>query len=282
MASYIIICVNKAHMSKKRVQMLPTTKDEDRLAKSLKEQVPDRVYILYNKDPIAMHDGLNEDVTKNVEGIVQDYTLCYDRDEVFKTGIDFYRFNEALVEVYKLIYKESKRGNEVLVNVSGGTKPVAIALTFACSLVDNGEPIYYVAEKYPNSHSQTETDSQGVVDTPFEIGPLQGLDLSDILPDKTEEKKIRLILQLLEADAPSGTAELLSQAGVIAPEKPEDEKEASNRRSILQSHYPKARSLKEDKIASKGDDGYTLTNSGELIARLIKAREEAEQELVEE
>lgn len=268
-------------MGGKRVQMLPTTKDEDRLAKSLEERAPDRVYILYNKDPLGMHDSLNDDVTENVRQLVDEKTMCYQRDEVEEVGIDFYRFDEALVDVFKLVYMESKRENDVLVNVSGGTKPVAIALAYACSLVENGQPLYYVAEKYPEDKTQADASSTGVVDTSFEVSPLQDLDFSEILPSKDDTGKKRLLIQLLDADEWMGVKDLLAKDGVIAEDKPDDKEAAEERESILHSHYSHAGDLFDDNIVDKNGSDYKLTDSGKLIARLVQARAEIENELPE-
>lgn len=266
-------------MSGKRVQMLPTTRDEDRLAKSLEERAPDRVYILYNQDPLAIHDELNESVTETVEEVVDKKTMCGQRDEVEKVGIDFYRFNEALVDAFKLIYKEAEKENEVLVNVSGGTKPVAIALTFACSLVDNGQPLYYVADHYSDDKSQGDSSSNGVVDTPFKVGPLQGLDISHVLPGDDEVKKNRLLRALLEVDGPTGVAELLAHEGVIKPDPPESDPKVEERQSKLQAHYRSADTLENDNSITKVGNGYELTDSGEVVARLVKARAEVNKQL---
>lgn len=263
----------------KRVQMLPTTRDEDRLAKSLEERAPDRVYILYNQDPLAIHDDLNESVTETIEEVVEKKTMCGERDEVEKVGIDFYRFNEALVDSFRLIYRESERGNDVLVNVSGGTKPVAIALTFACSLVDNGQPLYYVADHYPDNESQGDSSSNGVVDTPFKVGPLQGLDISYVLPDDDEDRKNRLLRALLEVNKPTGVADLLAYEGVIEPEPPESDPKSNERESRLQAHYRPASLLSDDNIINKTDGGYELTDSGEVVARLVQARTEVNKQL---
>jgi hypothetical protein len=266
-------------MTGKRVQMLPTTKDEDRLEKSLVERAPDRVYILYNKEPLGMHESLNNEVTDNIEDLVQRKTMCGEHGEIRMEGIEFYQFDDALVDVFELVYKESQQENDVLVNVSGGTKPVAIALAYACSLVANAQPLYYVAKDYPESNSQGDVSSDGVVDRPFELSSLQSLDISDIIPEEDDIEKEKLLFGLLNRTEPVGVTKLLSDIDVITPNPPDDEDLAKEREQKQQTYHSHMRKLHSDNIVDKEGQEYFLTESGELIARLVRARKRAEEDI---
>jgi len=251
--------------------------DRDRLRKGLEDRVPDRVYILYNKEPMGIHEDLNEKVLEDIRDLVRETTMCFERDEVVEAGVDFYRFDEALVDIFDIMYKESERGNHVMVNVSGGTKPVAIALAYCCSIVDSGIPIYYVAEDYTEQDSQGETVSSGVVETPFQRSPLQALDLTHILPEA--EEKETLLSQLRGKEEPIGVKNLLADAGIITEEPPEDEEEKEKRGKTLSTYHRHIGHLHDDNIVTKESSKYSLSDSGKLIAKLVEARKQARKEL---
>lgn len=262
----------------KRVQLIPTSLDKERIAQSLKERVPDRVYILYNKDPLETHEDLNKDVRELTRNVVEENTMCYERGEVEEEGIDFYRFNEALVDIYSLMYEESKQGNEVLANVSGGTKPVAIGLSYASSLVDGVIPIfYYVAENYTDEDSQSDASSTGIVGNPFQVSPLQAIDLTDVIP-QDKEKEV-LLLELLKHDDYIGIKELLVNREKISKSPPNEPEKKKERKNTLQRYHRHAGSLLEDNIVEKSNSKYKLTKSGDLISRLLRERIKVEEKL---
>ncbi len=261
----------------KRVQMVPTTLDKDRIKKSLIERTPDRVYILHNKEPLDIHEDLDEEVLEKVQDLVKEETMCYRRDEVEEVGIEFYRFDEALVDVFGLIYKESQKGNQVFVNVSGGTKPVAMALAYTCSLVDSGIPMYYVAEDYGDKDSVSDASSNGVVETGFQVSPLPSLDLTDLLPE--DDEKEFLLEELLKEEEPIGVTDLLVSADKITEEPPNDEEKKESRSDLISTYHRHKGHLLDDDIIEKHDSKIRLTDSGELIAKLVKERKIVDKEL---
>jgi hypothetical protein len=261
----------------KRVQMIPTTLDIDRIEKSLIERTPDRVYILHNKEPLGIHEDLNDEVLEAAQDLVEEETMCYRRDEVEEVGIEFYRFDEALVDIFGLMYKESQEGNQVFVNVSGGTKPVAIALAYCSSIIDSGIPMYYVAEDYTDDKSLSEASSKGVVETTFQVSPLPSLNLTDLLPD-SEEQEFALS-ELMTYEQPVGVKNLLANAGEIADKPPDDEQRKEGREDMLSTYHQVMRHLDDDDIVEKDESEYALTDSGELIAKLVQERKRVDKEI---
>lgn len=262
----------------KRIQVLPTSLEIDRLAKSLDEFAPDRVYILKNKEPVGVDEEDNEDATEELRELVKDKTTCDEDDGLIEREIEFYEFGDALIEGFEILYEESQDGNEIIVNVSGGTKPVAIALTYACSLVENGQPWYYISDKRDGSDTESKDDGQKKedVDDKVEMGTINELDISCVLPDLDETPKIRLLKQMLELEREeyAGVKDLVANSGKIDPEPPDDDEKQDERDTTLQSHYRPARKLAEDGLAEKWGDKYRLTKTGRIIAQLVKVREE--------
>lgn len=258
----------------RRVVLLPTSLEYKRVERIFDEIAPDKVRILYNSDPIGIHQDLNQEVLEEARSIVDNRTNCYERDEVYEDPVDFYRFHKALIDTYKLIYRESRLENEVFVNISGGTKPVAVALSYACSLAETGQPLYFPGKDYESENGQAK--SQDVVQQAFEVDPLQLLDITDVLPSEREQED--LILGLLTS-GPKGVTETIADLGMIESEPPSDEGKRSNRQKTIQRFHRHATKLSEDRILEKFDSKYRLTESGELVAKLIQVRRDVIAEL---
>jgi len=258
----------------KRVHIIPTSLETERVGKIFDDTVPDKVYILHNREPHGLHEELNEEVLEDARSIVREKTMCYDRDSVEEEGIDFYHFNDALIDVYEIIYKESYLGNDIYVNLSGGTKPVAIALAFACSLAATGELMYYPAAEYEENEGEVPS-STGVLDG-FEVAPFAPLNIRDIIP--SEEEQEELILDLVNEGESIGVTDLLIKMGKIAPDPPENEEEENQRSKKIQKYHRNARKLTEDGLLDRRNGNYKLTETGRSIAKLIKVRNKVESE----
>lgn len=261
----------------KRVQMIPTSMDLDRIRESLIERQPDRVYILYNKDPVGVHEDLNDDVLEEAKKLVRQETMCYRRDEVEEVGIEYYQFDQVMADVFGLMYEESQKGNQVFVNVAGGTKPVAIALAYCSSIIDSGIPLYYIAEDYSESESVSNIESTGVVETTFQVSPLPSLDLTDLLPDDEDQEFI--LSELTEYTEFVGVKDLLVDADIIDEQPPDDSGKRDRRESTLQSYHRIMGHLLDDGIVKKNDSKYKLTDNGELIAKLVEERDKVDQKI---
>lgn len=259
----------------KTVHIIPTSLEYERIGKVFEEKAPDRVYLLYNEDPLEMHDDLNDEVLHEARSIVDKKTMCVERGELEEIPINYYQFDRALVDVYRLIYRESKLDNHVVVNIAGGTKPVAIALAFACSLTDAGTPVYYVAKGY-KKEGETVTSS-GIIESPFEVSPLQPLDITDLVP--TDQERQEMILGFLSRNEPVGVTDLLVDMEKIPEEVPDDPELKQDRNATISRANRYAGNLAEENVLEKEDSKYRLTENGKLIAKLIQVRKEVEADL---
>lgn len=256
---------------KRRVHVIPISRHLDRLAEPLKKYRADRVYIISNKNPVDTHKEINDELLDEVRILVKNHTQCYETDEVIEEEIDFYRFSNAVSGLYKILYKEKLNENEVIINISGGTRPVAIASSYTCSFSGIGEPIYYVAEKY-KLDSQIGS-SKGVLESPFSVSPLNtgALDLSDKIPES--EEKIDIILGLEAFGGESQMKKILVNAGKITDVPSEN----TDRQKIIQRYHSHANKLVEMKVIEKEDGMYSLTSTGELFAEMIKVQREVKE-----
>lgn len=252
----------------KRVHLVPTSFDYDRLQKALEEFAPDFVYILTNAEPIASHEDTDRLLSREIQELVKERTQCGENDIVTE-GIEFYRFHEALVDLYEILYTEKVRGNEVIVNISGGTRPVAIASIFACSLTGIGQPIYYVAEEY--SHEQTGA-SKGVMESAFSVSPLHTgpLNLEDKIPSDDEKREI--LVALLDRGSNS-MKDILVEIGEIH----EDPQQGSDQRQkIIQRYHRHGGKLVEQNLLRKHGGEYELTETGDLVGNMLEIQDEVE------
>lgn len=252
----------------KRVHLVPTSFHYDRLQKALGEFAPDFVYILTNADPIQSHQDTDRLLSQEIRELVEEQTQC-DEDDIVTKGIEFYRFHESLIDIYEIIYTEKVRGNEVIVNISGGTRPVAIASIFACSLTGIGQPIYYVAEEY--SHEQTGA-SRGVVESAFSVSPLHTgpLNLEDKIPSDDEKREILVALLNQEKNS---MKDILVDIGEIHEDPQQG---SSQRQKIIQRYHRHGGKLVEQNLLQKHGSEYELTETGNLVGEMLEIQEEVE------
>lgn len=249
----------------KRVHIVPTSLDEDRL-EGIFEVRPDYVYVIFNGVPIEEHEDLAERTRQLAVDIAKDYV--HDIDSDIKTvGIDFYRFENALADTYRILYREKLLGNEVYVNLSGGTKPVAVALAMACSLTDTGDPYYYAAEEYTVEDDVTQTS--GMIDDSYPLSQLTSLDFSNTIPD--DEPSRNIVRWLFESEEEMGITELLEYAGELQGIEDGDE-----RKRITGPYYNYAGNLVDSGLLEKPNSDYRLTAAGELVGRLLTVQREVE------
>lgn len=256
----------------KRTHVVPISKDIDRLKKALRDFAPDRVYIIYNSDPIQTHQQINEDLLEKARQLVDNESNCYEKDEVIERGVDFYRFSEALTEIYRILYKEKIAGNEVIVNTSGGTRQVAIASAYACSLSGNGKPIYYVAKEYDLKNDNV-LSSKGVIESPFSVTPLHTglLNLEKEIP--TDEAKAELLLTI-SSEGRDSMKNILVKMDEI--DKHVKDGQRDTRQKIIQKYHRHGRKLVEEGLLLKEDSQYALTETGNLISDLLQVQQEIE------
>jgi len=250
----------------KRVHIVPTTLDQEQVGYLFDEIAADRVYILDNKEPLGFDEGVQDLPRERVEQVVRDRTRCFDNGEVMIRETDFYQFRRALVDVFEIIHEEKTNGNDIIINLAGGTKPVAIALAFACSLANAGQ-LFYVAKRYEegNDHKVTPAGPYGQA---FGANPLRPLNIANVIP--TNEKKQNLLKGLLKAEEAAGVTEILILLGKVSEKPPSDEERKEERNRIIQRHHRYAHDLVEGGLLEKQNSTYILTETGSLIAQLVK------------
>jgi len=260
----------------KRVHVLPIARDHDRVVEIFNHQMPDRVYILYNDNPLDTHNEVNEEILQDVRSLVQEKTMCGENGEIKERGVDFYRFEGALVQSFEIMYMEEKAfDNKVYANVSGGTKPMAIGLWAACALCDFAEPVYYPAEEY-NLKNDGTVSSKGVAGS-YQVATYRMLQMADLLPTQSEKQEI--ITHLLDTDHSKGVTDLLISLGKISDNTSDD---SDKRRSIVQRYHRYANNLQNEGILNKDETEYELTEFGKLIARLVKTKRSIDKEIKEQ
>lgn len=257
------------HGVNKRVHVIPTSLDEDRL-EGIFEVRPDYVYILFNGDPIEEHEDLAEDTREAAEDIVKDYVID-EEDDMKSVGINFYEFENALAETYRILYREKLLDNEVHVNLSGGTKPVAVALAMSCSLTNTGSPYYYAAEEYDVEDGVTQ--SRGMIDQTFALSQLTSLDFSNTIPNEVESQNI--LRWLYESQEEMGVTELLERYNMFDGSQNE-----KSRSQVRGPYYGYATQLADKGLLSKDSDGnYEITAAGQLVGRLLTVQKEVEEDV---
>lgn len=248
------------------VLLLPTTDDLARLGKVFEDVRPTKVYILYNKDPQGLDDKLNSKIREDVRALVDENTIAH--DEVVETGIDFYEFEAALLDIYRIIIREDRRGNDVYANLVGGTRPVALALTYACSLAGVGEPIYYASEKAEQAGDGVETT--GVIDEQFELLSIPAFNIRNLLPE--HDTKTAILTGLNEMADAARVSEILIHLGEIQPRGPSGVDDKTARSNKIKRYSNHAQTLTEDGLLTRNSKEYELTNIGEIAASLIDIR----------
>jgi CRISPR/Cas system-associated protein Csm6 len=149
---------------------------------------------------------------------------------------------------------EKKNGREPIVNVTCGTKPVALAATLAEAMA-KCNVIYFAAKEYRREGG--EVVSKGVIEEPIVIGPL--FELAELLLPKSEEER-NVILKLLHKDKVKSITELLIEDNL--------KKKPSKSEIIKYSYY--VNKLEKSKYVEIEGDEIMLTDLGKLIGLLLE------------
>lgn len=239
----------------------------------------DKVYVLSNNElRDDEHRRMEEAALRNVTDTIKEKTGAHERAGIENIEVNFYDFEETLITVYELMYRETQLGNDVYVNVSGGTKPVAIAMVFACAITETERPPYYVPREYQEEEGAAVTT--GILDKPVQISTLHVFNLANLLP--SDDEKSRIIRWLLSVDAPIGVTDLLVEKGRV----PEDPAETmpdpeESRNSVVQRYHRHANQLVNERILTKAEGAISLTETGFLIGRILEVRQTVDEEIEE-
>lgn len=256
---------SQVHLIPTALEYISQPVEDSRLGPVFRHVGADKVYILFNENPQG-HDR-HKDSLKAVKKLVKHFTLADQRQGIESRPINFYDFTKSVIDIYRLIYKEQSINNTVTVHLSGGTKLVAVASTFACALSDKPTKVYYVANKYGE-----DLESQGPIEEPFQALPPNLLSLVDI-PDAEEKKTI--LDALVSSGEPRNLKPLLEDQGVF--NRTEESESAINSR-----YHRHKEKLRESGLLEIDRQELKLTPTGVLVAELLEARKGAETELEEE
>ena len=248
---------------KPRCQILLTTYEDERVKESLRYFPATLVVVLENKSPLPAHKQIVEEVRKRIKKVLEE--LGYSEDRVEWEGVDFYRFDQALVDIYKVLLKKQKQGYETVVNISGGTKFVAVAAFIAASLTQC-PVVYFGAETYEIDSARMPR-GKGVLKQPFYLDPLFQvvsilLNLSD-----TEKNILRVIVNKKEVQSITDIVKQLK-------------KNYSKKDIAEYSYYVKK--LREKTFLKINENGnITITSLGRLVHKLIEAKASIEKDFAD-
>lgn len=238
----------------------------DRIGHIYKEEghSASKIYVLTNSNPLVETE-LEKEALEGVIENLQNLTLAGERGGIIPVEVDFFSFEDALIDVYEIIYNEKKQGNHVFTNISGGTKPLAIAMTFACALAGLEKSPFYVPKHY-----SLEEDTQTIsVDSRNSRSILLNMfNLENILPEDEPSQKF-LVYLLRSEEEPIGVTDLLVQMNEIAPNPSSGD---NDRTSVIQRYHRRSEGLLRRGLIQKKNNGYVLTPSGRIMAKIMDIR----------
>lgn len=263
----------------KRTHILLTSYEEDRLAAGLEEWAVDKVIIVYNKNPLPKHQSAAKETREIAKKLVESKTNVFNKaGGIEEVGLDFYHFKEATVGLYEILYREKLLGNEVFINISGGTRPAAIASIFACALCGVGNPIYFFAEGYNKKTTGSGNFIPASVGVDKSVHTVEMLDtlfnLQSTIPSRTEEVEILLALSSVGGNY-SSLSQILERIGV---EKPFGKRQAI-KQQVISKYYRSVVSLESRKFIERNRKRMKLTLMGTVAADILKARKNVEEDL---
>jgi hypothetical protein len=244
----------------------------DRIGYIFEETTTSKVYILSNTNVVSAEPEYEREALKGVRKTIEKKTEAKEKGGIEVVETDFYDFKRGLVDVFRILQEELYKDNRVYVNLSGGTKPLAIAMSFACALVEEELSPFYIPKEYGEGENGIE--SQGVADNP-EVSRLDLFNIQNIIP--TEKYQQKLLRYLLLSDSEEiGVTDLLMEQGEISPKSKSDDEEERHR--IRQTYYERTKKLEELGLIEKNSSKCSLTENGNLIAELLQVEKEAKSE----
>jgi len=244
---------------KPRSHVLLTGLDYERIELGLRMYPGYRVCVVKNGNPRKEHEELVKEIDENIYEILK--KLGYKEENIIWWPTDFYHFDKALASIYELLLIEKREGREPVINITSGTKPVALAATLAAALVRCGV-IYFAAKEYARVKGG-EVISRGVIPEPIVIAPL--FELGDVLlPHSNEER--RIILHLLKSETLNvkvkNVKEILTEGNVRKkPQKSEIAKYA---------YY--VNKLSRERLIEVEKGNISLTELGRLVGMLLEKK----------
>jgi hypothetical protein len=254
---------------RKRCQVVLCGNDYERIKHALTTFKSNVVYLIENENPIPTHAAHDEEVARRLVKILKG--MQFSDDEIKRCEVNYYKFDEALVSLYEL-FLTLQDDYEIILNVTGGTKLLAVASVIA-AMFTNVEPIYIAAKEYSGD---LDAPGKGFIDQPIGISPL--FELSNILLP-TGEEEITILKYLLahqnegaktvaEMIPPSEIAEIHSRVGAAGTGLPQKEL-----KKVVSKYSHYASKLQKQNLVEEGKHHLILTGLGNLVARLVVTRD---------
>ncbi len=119
--------------------------EEERILQGYRAHPAKKVVIIRNSQVFDYNRKVEEVINGLISGIKD--KLKYVVSEMEEFYVNFFDFTEAFKGIYEVLKRERERGNEVIVNITGGTRLVASAALVA-SFLTGSKPIYVSADEY--------------------------------------------------------------------------------------------------------------------------------------
>ncbi len=235
------------------IQIIPMGIDKDRPIYLLKQFPPHKVYFVRNSNPPPQHKRM-EKIVDNIQREIENLIPLAEKEYI---KMDYSDFKQPFIEFLRIMRKEKKDGNRVIVNLSPPSRIIAFAAWLASSLTDC-EAYYIQANVYGlkgEFHSKGVAKMTRVI--PFPI----------ILPDETERKVLEFLL-----NKKSVRMKLRDMVKLIGVENLGKVKTLQS--GIVKMSYV-LRDLKnkgyiEIKSVSRKRQEISLTEAGEIMARAVE------------
>lgn len=239
------------------------TPDSDRVGYIFNETSVGKVYILQNTNIVSASEEIEKESLEGVKKVIEEKTEAAKKGGIEVVETDFYNIKDAIVDVYSILHEEIEEGSNIYVNISGGTKPLAIAMSFACALADESQSAFYIPKKYEKVEDQGQVQivPNGVAEN-TEVANLDLLKIDGLIPSEKHERNFLRFMNNIDEDM-VGVTKLLDKNDAFDDVQDQDEN------TFKQKYYDRGRKLAESGYVNKEGKGYSLTEKGELIARLV-------------
>lgn len=243
----------------------------DRIAEGLGSFSPEKAYILTNSEPREDMEEYEKQAKKRIKNIIkQEANISESNLET--VPVPFYDSRQAFYELYDVIHEEKHvNGNTVQINLSGGTKPLALGTSQAASMLDVQPDPVWIAKRYKMDDGELTTYDYVDEEDAYHVNLF---DISDPIPDNNKKSTL-LHLYYEYGDEPIGLASVLEKGGVIQPIDEVSGEEEKKREDKRDTYYDPLGELTDQGFIEKLDASrkWQLTEGeGKHIARLSNIR----------
>jgi hypothetical protein len=230
---------------------------------------PERARILTNSNPDKDMETYENRARDQIESLISDKGGVPEKS-IDTNQIPFYDSREAFYKAYDIIYEEKVvKDNIILINFSGGTKPLTIGLSQAAAMLDVQLDPVWIGKRYKMVDGELKaTDYNDEKDT-FNVNML---DIEDPVPNNG--KKRELLSLFYEYCNDSIRITPLLEKGDVIPSIDEVSGEEKTLREEKRDEYYEIRDeLKNSNLLTEANkSNWSLTEEGEHVARLASIR----------